>query len=149
MQGRTAILVSHHVQLCAPGANYIVALDNGRVQFEGDYTKFQGSGVIRSLVQSTLDDKADETEDKVIESKLDNAEDRSESTTLNSPPSEIKAKKAARKLVEEEARAIGRVRKDVWAAYFSACGRYWYWILFGVTFFVSALAPVAENGWLR
>ena len=30
MRGRTVILVSHHVQLCAPGASYIVALDNGR-----------------------------------------------------------------------------------------------------------------------
>ncbi|KAL0069231.1 hypothetical protein AAF712_003594 [Marasmius tenuissimus] len=149
MKDRTVILVSHHVQLCAAGANYIVALDNGRVQFQGDYTMFQGSGVMRSLVQSTVDDKADDNDEQVIESNLDNAEDRSESTTLNAPPSEIKAKKAARKLVEEEARAIGRVGKAVWSAYFSACGRYWYWILFGTAFFVGALTPVAENGWLR
>lgn len=30
MKGRTTVLVSHHVQLCAPGAKYIVALENGR-----------------------------------------------------------------------------------------------------------------------
>ncbi|KAL0069222.1 hypothetical protein AAF712_003585 [Marasmius tenuissimus] len=118
MKGRTVILVSHHVQLCAAGADYIVALDNGRVRFQGDYTTFQGSGVM-SLRRSTL-----------LRRKL-------------------KAKKAARKLVDDEARAVGRVAKDVWTAYFSACGRYWYWILFGATFLLGALTPVAENGWLR
>ncbi|KAJ8082867.1 hypothetical protein PM082_008724 [Marasmius tenuissimus] len=149
MKGRTVILVSHHVQLCATGADYIVALDNGRVRFQGDYTTFQGSGVMRSLVQSTVDVKANEMEEQLVEPHPDNAEDRSESATLNAPPSEIKAKKTARKLVDDEARAVGRVAKDVWTAYFSACGRYWYWILFGATFLLGALTPVAENGWLR
>lgn len=53
MRGRTVILVSHHVQLCAPGASYIVALDNGRVQFSGDRDAFKSSGVMAKLVQST------------------------------------------------------------------------------------------------
>ncbi|KAK1224806.1 hypothetical protein PQX77_012290, partial [Marasmius sp. AFHP31] len=149
VKGRTVILVSHHVQLCAAGANYIVALDDGRVKFQGDYTTFQGSEVMRSLVQSTVDVKAYETEEQVVEPNPQDTEDHSESATLKAPSSDIKAKKAARKLVEDEVRAIGRVDKDVWTTYFSACGRYWYWILFGATFLVGALTPVAENGWLR
>ena len=44
MRGRTVILVSHHVQLCAPGASYIVALDNGRLQFQGKQAEFQAKG---------------------------------------------------------------------------------------------------------
>jgi len=52
MRGRTVILVSHHVQLCAPGASYIVALDNGRVQFQGTVIRFKTSGVMNGLVQS-------------------------------------------------------------------------------------------------
>ncbi|KAL0565394.1 hypothetical protein V5O48_016631 [Marasmius crinis-equi] len=154
MKDRTVILVSHHVQLCAPGADYIVALDNGRTQFEGKYSAFQASGVMRSLVQSTVDDKGDANEEQAIESKAENTENRSdpdsETTTLaNAAPSEIKVKKPARKLVEEEARAIGRVDKDVWTTYFRACGQYWYWTLFIFVFLLAALSPVAENGWLR
>lgn len=53
MCDRTVILVSHNVQLCSLGAKYIAALDNGRLEFEGDREKFQASGVMRKLVQST------------------------------------------------------------------------------------------------
>ncbi|KAL0563070.1 hypothetical protein V5O48_019006 [Marasmius crinis-equi] len=160
IKGRTVILVSHHVQLCAPGADYIVALDNGRVQFEGKYGAFQASGVMKSLVHSTatVDDKGDVSEEQAVGS---NTDDRSypgdsESTTVananeDAAPSEIKVKnkKPARKLVEEEARAVGRVDKEVWMAYFRACGRYWYWTLFLLVFLLAALSPVAEKGWLR
>ncbi|THC90673.1 hypothetical protein EYZ11_009866 [Aspergillus tanneri] len=34
-EGRTRILVTHHVQLCRPKANYLVCLDYGRVVFAG------------------------------------------------------------------------------------------------------------------
>ncbi|KAF5860528.1 hypothetical protein ETB97_001428 [Aspergillus alliaceus] len=34
-QGRTRILVTHHVQLCLPKAKYMVSLDNGTVAFAG------------------------------------------------------------------------------------------------------------------
>src|SRR5258708_34306289 len=52
MRGRTVILVSHHVQLCAPGASYIVALENGHVLYKGDRQGFQSSGVKDTLAQS-------------------------------------------------------------------------------------------------
>ena len=52
MAGRTVVLISHHVQLCAPGANYIVALDNGRVSFSGNYDDFKASGMMAGLIQS-------------------------------------------------------------------------------------------------
>ncbi|ESK87928.1 atp-binding cassette transporter [Moniliophthora roreri MCA 2997] len=154
MKDRTIVLVSHHVQLCAPGASYIVALDNGRVQFQGDHAAFQKSGVIRSLVQSSVEDLGDEKDkEEAVESKIeriDGSDPQSETTTVANVPTMSKVdKKPARKLVEEETRAIGRVRKDVWMTYFRACGAYWYWILFFMTFIFAALSPVAENGWLK
>ncbi|KAK7047463.1 hypothetical protein VNI00_006694 [Paramarasmius palmivorus] len=152
MKDRTIILVSHHVQLCAPGASYIVALDNGRVQFQGDHESFQKSGVIRSLVQSSVENVGDEKEDETVEGKIEKTEGSdhsSETTAANTPTTPKAEKKPARKLVEEEARAVGRVRKDVWMTYFKACGAYWYWILFISTFVLGALSPVAENGWLK
>ena len=36
MRGRTVILVSHHVQLTAPGAAYVVSLENGLLQYAGE-----------------------------------------------------------------------------------------------------------------
>ncbi|KAI0754233.1 multidrug resistance-associated ABC transporter [Daedaleopsis nitida] len=166
MRGRTLILVSHHVQLCAPGAKYIVSLDNGRVQYSGDYDGFQASGVLNTLVQSGAADASDEKEEAAVEKVEEIIEDveaidgagASETSSTVAPTtadSEAAAakpaekKKAPRKLVEEEKRAVGRIGKDIWMAYLSACGGYGYWVIFAVGFALAALAPVLENGWLR
>lgn len=165
MRGRTLILVSHHVQLCAPGAKYIVSLDNGRVQYSGDYDGFQSSGVLKTLVQSGATDPTDEKEEAAIEKVEQIIEEGEDSTlresagtsdassTVTPTPAETEAKpekkKAPRKLVEEEKRAVGRIGKDIWMSYITACGGYWYWIIFAASLGLAALSPVLENGWLR
>jgi len=152
MEGRTLILVSHHVQLCAPGASYIVALDNGRVQFSGNYTEFQGSGVIQSLVQ-TSDASADAKEEVLEDNKKQTrsgSETSSTVATVAVSASEVKPeRKSPRKLVEEETRAFGHISRDVWETYIWACGQGWYWTLFLAVLIVASLSPVFENGWLR
>ncbi|KAI8972894.1 ATP-binding cassette transporter [Trametes punicea] len=165
MEGRTVILVSHHVQLCAPSAKYIVALDNGRVQYAGDYENFRSSGVLNTLVQSGATDPSDEKEDTAVEkveeiiekseetSPRESTEETSETSSTVTPspvePDPKPKKKAPRKLVEEEKRAVGRISKDIWAAYLKACGGVGYWTVFTVALALAALSPVFENGWLR
>lgn len=159
MQGRTVILVSHHVQLCSGGASYIVALDNGRVLFQGEREAFQSSGVIRSLGQTSTADDDGEEKEKLIEIEervlstealTQSVDDATVSTsTLASDVKKKVEKKPARKLVEEETRAVGRIKKDIWLTFFWACGQHWYWTLFVFIFCVASLAPVLENTWLR
>jgi ABC-type glutathione transport system ATPase component len=153
MEGRTVILVSHHVQLCAPGASYVVALDNGRVMFEGDRESFQKSGVIRTLVQTTDAGAGDNKEEEAVEDMAvlsKETDPNSESSSTIAPVSEVKTeKKKPRKLVEEEKRAVGRIGRDVWTTYILACGQGWYWALFITIFIIASLSPVFENGWLR
>jgi len=154
MEGRTVILVSHHVRLCVPGASYVVALDNGRVQFHGSQDDFYKSGVIRTLIQSTQhEEKNDEEEDASVESTKKQAsvaekEERSESgsTVVASVKQD---KKPARKLIEEEKRAVGRIGRNIWETYFWACGQVWYWVIFAVVLLLASLSPVVENSWLR
>ena len=156
MRGRTVILVSHHVQLCTPGAGYIVALDNGRVQFQGDREAFYASGVIDGLLQSGAM-AGQEEED---ETKIPGAEELAEAATV--APSESSSvaaastvvadptpdKKAPRKLVEEEKRAVGRIGKDVWLDYIRAVGGPWYWIVLVSSLVLATLGPIAEKGWI-
>ncbi len=170
MRGRTVILVSHHVQLCAPSANYIVALENGRVLYKGDGDGFQTSGAMQSLahskaVESTGRDEAEavvgETKEELL---LGEKDDVSGSSTPNIEiPSEgdpiggvtsvgenpANKKKGPRKLVEEETRAVGKVGREVWETYFKACGGVSYWLIFALAFVLAAVSPIAENGWLR
>jgi ABC-type multidrug transport system ATPase subunit len=170
MHGRTVILVSHHVQLCAPGASYIVALDNGRILYKGDRDGFQSSGVINSLahsggVESTGKEEAEavvrDTKEEFLLVEQDNGGGSSTPNTevqsedgsiggvspLNSNIGSVK--KGPRKLIEEETRAVGRVDREVWETYIKACGGFSYWLIFGILFLLAAVSPVAENGWLR
>ncbi|KAJ7485641.1 multidrug resistance-associated ABC transporter [Mycena latifolia] len=153
MKDRTVILVSHHVQLCAPGAAYIVALDNGRVQFQGNREDFQTSGIMSRLVQTTTANEEEQTEaaietlPSVVPSQGEGSDDSQSTVTPSVVPAK-KEKSSPRKLIEEEARAVGRVARDVWATYIKACGGAWYWALFVFIFVLAALGPVLENGWV-
>lgn len=161
MKDRTIILVSHHVQLCAPGAAYIVALENGRAIYNGNYDNFQGSKALRNLVVSSASDveESDAKEEAVIEQAvalLDSPE-RSDEGSSTAAPSTVGAtavekkadRKPARVLVDEEKRAVGRISKEVWLTYIQACGNKFYWLIFALVFGLAAVSPVLENGWLK
>ena len=167
MRGRTVVLVSHHVQLCTPGADYVVALDNGRVLFQGAREAFQASDVLSGLVQSGAADADADPEPETIEADLkvldeeahahahaadaSGGEPASEtsSTAVTSVSAEAKAdRKAPRKLVEEEKRAVGRIERSVWDLYIRASGGAVYWVVFALALLLAAAGPVAENGWL-
>ncbi len=155
MRGRTVILVSHHVQLCTPGANYVVALDNGRLQFQGSREDFQTSDIIKTLSQSSGADPADEKEEAVVlavEDIVEQVGERSSNdsetastaanTVVDSPVSKPEQKKAPRKLVEEEKRAVGRIGKEIWATYIGAAGGPLYWSIFGASLVLAAASPL-------
>ena len=152
-------MASHHVQLCAPGASYITALDNGRVLFEGSKEDFYSSGIMKTLVQSTesyggVDDKeekviSEKERETVLIKKLDPPPETSSAVAPSTQASMKANKKLARKLVEEEKRAVGRIARDIWETYIRACGNVWYWLLFITFLIIASASPVLENSWLR
>lgn len=160
MRGRTIILVSHHVQLCAPGASYVVALENGRLLYKGDRQDFQSSGVMHSLAHSGAvesigrdegekDDESGSGSGSTIPNTEISSVDESLGGVTSIDENLTTKKKGPRKLVEEETRAVGRVDRSVWKTYFKACGGASYWLIFAISFLLAALSPIAENGWLR
>jgi hypothetical protein len=164
MSGRTVILVSHHVQLCFTGASYIVALDNGHLLFAGDQEAFKASHVKGTLVHtaggnstegtaSTSTCKLMTTDESLLATLVQDSVDpdtmsETSSTVVNEPQTKAD-RKAPRKLVEDEKRAVGRVSRDVWELYVKACGAYKYWAWFSFVLVLGALCPVAENWWLK
>ncbi|KAH9475078.1 ABC transporter 7 [Psilocybe cubensis] len=157
MKGRTVILVSHHVHLCAPQADYVVALENGAVGFQGTPESFLTSDFGNSLVMSAPSNLSDtDTDHESIlsfEPKTDIvASTLSTSETCNSTTictEEQVQKGSPRRFVEEELRAVGSVKNHVWYTYFCACGSLWYWSLFSFIMVAAAISPVFENSWLR
>jgi len=159
MRGRTIILVSHHVQLCAPGASYIAALDNGRVVFEGSKEAFYGSGILNTLIHSTessgetaeMKDKLtlEKAEEAVLIEEADPQSETSSTLATQAPASVKMEKKPARKLVEDEKRLVGRIDRAIWVTYFHACGNVWYWLLFVSVLIIVSVSAVVDHGWLR
>lgn len=142
-----------------------MTLDNGRVIFQGDNASFVSSGVMASLVQSSGDTEEKGSEQKTSKDaeakEIDDAEvpienlvpavttpsddDDSSTAIISTASSVTQARKAPRKVVEDEKRAVGRIKRDVWEAYITSFGRPYYWVFFVLVLMLAAISPVAEN----
>ncbi|EIW74362.1 P-loop containing nucleoside triphosphate hydrolase protein [Coniophora puteana RWD-64-598 SS2] len=160
MLGRTIVLVSHHVQLASSGTSYVVALDNGRVVFQGDRDAFRSSPVMGQLCHTEASDVSnemdagakDEPDTVQFEGNPSRTDDVTErrNAVANEPQSEeCLPIKSPRKLVEDEKRVVGRIGRDIWKLYFLACGGSLYWMTFVLSFIMGALIPLVENWWLK
>lgn len=56
--------------------------------------------------------------------------------------------KKARKLIEDEGRAVGRVSGTVWKLYLSCMGGAVFWLLFVLVFGGAKVSDVAQTYWL-
>lgn len=146
-QGRTRILVTHHVGLCLPKTKYEVHLGDGVVTFAGLTTDLERSGVLRSVIEgeSAIDDATDAVENALesdeVTRRLSTVSRRlSKSSALvktrtqetipdagtagddTAPMTEIK------KFVEDEDTQDGRVQFRVYWLYMKGCGSVWFWI---------------------
>ncbi|KAF7316454.1 Multidrug resistance-associated ABC transporter protein [Mycena indigotica] len=143
LRGRTVIIVSHYVQLCAPGAAFIVALDQGKVQHQGNLSQFRASPNYGFLVQ---------TDHNML--SAENAEGEKLSAVIDPKQPQAQqgvelAKNTPRKLVQEEQRAIGNVDAAIGLAYFKAWGSRVQWGISLGVLIIAAFSPLLENGWLK
>ncbi|KAK4047906.1 hypothetical protein OIV83_005089 [Microbotryomycetes sp. JL201] len=176
LKGRTIILVSHQVQMCAPGSKYVVNLENGRVKYAGGSQEFLESGGFRNAED---DEEPIENNVKAANVKAANvkaapvkprnkqlanlvAESAAASETSSASETESdseaeedpdinkneKERKNPRKLIDDEQKAVGAVKWDVWRLYLGLSGGVLFWIVFVFSFGGSKLSEVAETFWL-
>ncbi|GAA5904673.1 uncharacterized protein JCM6883_003864 [Sporobolomyces salmoneus] len=188
LEGRTVILVSHQVQLTAPGAAYVVSLENGRTSFVGSAQEFLNSDKFKAIdgrddkdepaATESTPKKSTEKETKkapprnkslsaiidaatpasstevssAIEAESDSEDEEDiareggvEGDDKNVPKVE---EKKARKLIEDEGRAVGRVSGAVWRLYLSCMGGAVFWVLFVLIFGGAKISDVAQTWWL-
>ena len=169
MQGRTIILVSHSVALVAPGADYVVHLDNGRVKFAGQGSAFLESPLfkkekeeeepVESLVpaeQPKLKNKqlgsviqADTTASTPTSSTdVSDASDDEDTESDGTKKDGAGKEKKPRKLIEDENRAVGRVSREVWSSYLTKMGGLFFWAAFVFSFVGFRLSDVGQTWWL-
>ena len=154
LQQRTVILVSHHVQLCAPGAKHVLHLDNGMASFSGSaeeymktslYSKEQAEEETAEEKPETPGRKPNNNNPQYAAQAKPNGRPLSSASSSSgidsSDPSEDEnelddPQKPAlpRRLVEEEARAIGKVSGGVWLYYLKANGNVLFWAAITIIF---------------
>lgn len=137
--GRTRILVTHHVALCAPKAEFLMELGNGGVLHAGLLSDLREEGTlqqIKSHEQTTVEIEADELATAVnsegssaVEREQD---DGPEGNTLKKVASQM----APRKFVEEESRKQGAVRNHIYLTYLQDSGGWLFWG-FAVLIFIT------------
>lgn len=72
-----------------------------------------------------------------------------ESDTESDEAALLPKEKIARKLIEDEGRAVGRVDRSVWSLYLGISGGGLFWFAFAFAFGGAKLADVAQTFWLN
>lgn len=111
MQGRTRILVTHHLKLCISKAKYAVSLENGVIQHAGSVEKLIHDGILEEIIA------ADENEDQAVEEIIKGV---NEDSDLNKGDSKPQA--TPLKFVLAEERERGAVKKEIYLDYILSSG---------------------------
>ncbi|PIA14757.1 hypothetical protein COEREDRAFT_93717 [Coemansia reversa NRRL 1564] len=165
MQGRTRVLVTHHVKMCLPFAQFMVMLREGVVVMKGAPQELQQLGVFSEAladiecvsVEEDVDSKPESSESDLNNAKgtqgvtedehnIQRLQKIAEQRGLD-PHGDLSALEGT--LVEDEERESGYVKFSVWLEYLSACGDYSFWIGMLVFTVVEQLAVVMQYYWVR
>jgi ABC-type multidrug transport system fused ATPase/permease subunit len=136
-EGRTRILATHHVSLTLPRAQYAVCLSaNGTLEHAGLVEELQKSGSLENILNAVEEEglqKQDEEEDRPAPDGETNG------TTKDN-------KKVPKKLVEDEGRETGAVKRSVYLTYLKATGGIPFWG-FVLSFYIIAQALTLSRSW--
>ncbi|PBP23976.1 P-loop containing nucleoside triphosphate hydrolase protein, partial [Diplocarpon rosae] len=136
-EGRTRVLATHHASLCLSRAEYAVCLSaGGALEHAGLVKEFQRSPDFGEILKAVKEDvKQDQTQESGR--GVPNA---------NINGSAAKADKPPKKLVEDEKRETGSVKRSVYVAYLKATGGIPFWS-FIFTFYIIAQALTLSRSW--
>ncbi|KAJ2662104.1 hypothetical protein IWW48_002000 [Coemansia sp. RSA 1200] len=133
MQGRTRVLVTHHVAMCLPYAQYMVMVNGGRIALKGTPAELRNSNSLSSALIESLDNKNNESAMK------QNNKENTTSVNDRRPEDEYNKehlqKLAAKRgidpnadlsmlqgvLIKDEEREIGYVKFEVWKMFMKTC----------------------------
>lgn len=172
-QGRTRILVTHHVALCLPKTTYSVLLSNGTVEQAGKTEDLRRSNKLGSILaqdieeQKREEDEAEKEQALIIDDGgglqkiLSNQRRRSRSkSALSDAGEEItrrrsrvtvddsKQRSPPKKFTEEEKRETGAIKYGIYSAYIRACGGFSYWLFILLIFTFWIFVYLARAYWI-
>ncbi|KAG6887018.1 hypothetical protein C0995_002341, partial [Termitomyces sp. Mi166 len=132
LRGRTVILVTHHVDLVLPVAQYVVRMLDGRIDMQGSVKDLRARGVLEEIQHESAVNVAEaevkeQEQEALVETpdedgEMQELEESSESGNANGTEGEgeRKERKKPRKLVKDEHREVGGVKWAIYQSYLKA-----------------------------
>ena len=135
LQGRTVVLVSHHVGLCLPISDFVVSLNNGVVDQAGSASEVNLNVIVAQLPED--EQKEEDEEEEVTPDKPFRAEE------------EQQEKKSSRQVYKTEHMATGRVEWADYAFVLGAAGGWWYWVILVLMYVFVRGMDIGQAWWLE
>ncbi|KAF9438945.1 hypothetical protein BGZ76_002608 [Entomortierella beljakovae] len=147
MNGRTRILVTHHIRLCLRDATYVVLLKDGALALTGPPVKLIRSGLLGEILErnGTMEEDNPNANPSTLAPDNLNYKDPS---SRNAVSPKLKNLREAKKLVDEEARSRGQVKLVVYNIYMQACGGKGFWIVLIFILLVARFLGISEFVWI-
>ncbi|RAL06916.1 P-loop containing nucleoside triphosphate hydrolase protein [Aspergillus homomorphus CBS 101889] len=144
---RTRILVTHHVALCLPQADYWVELEDGRIRHAGPVAQAERPNQPQApLFGTTGDDDTTVMDEETVEEVISHTPHR----RLNTSPGEAVMKTTSpKKFVEDEKREIGSVQLSVYTTYISMGGHGLRWYMTVIAFLGYTSLMVGRAWWIN
>ncbi|WVR08508.1 hypothetical protein IAU60_005563 [Kwoniella sp. DSM 27419] len=140
LEGRTVVLVSHHVELLLPSADYLIRILDGRIDAQGTPDELRAAGELEGLValeEAEATKTETITQEEAVEDEIEVVEEK-----------KAKKKGPGKKLIQDEERAIGNVK---WATYklYIVAATYptWFWTL--LVLILGQVFTIGERWWLK
>ncbi|KAH6969425.1 hypothetical protein DER45DRAFT_50613 [Fusarium avenaceum] len=153
MRNRTCVLVTHNTTLCVPSSDYVVLLDNGRVEIQGPSAEVIASGKLGEEIQKTQPGSVNPSR---IPSRVPSSVGDDETTVngqgdaLDGVDSSKKDNQAKpKKDAMEETKATGSVKWPVLKIYLRSMGPWWFWVVALFVFVAQQVSGLATNLWVR
>ena len=154
---RTCILVTHNVPLCVPQSQFVVVLDNGKIQAQGPPEVVMSSGVLgddasrpTSKSGTRAPSRTQSTADLNAQSGKANGHTTETNGAIEEPTLPTKTKDEDPGAdARTEGKAEGRVKWHIIKTYLSSMGPWYFWVLILLAFVCESVASVAPNLWIR
>ncbi|KAF4451488.1 putative YBT1-Vacuolar, `full-size` ABC protein [Fusarium austroafricanum] len=152
MRNRTCVLVTHNTSLCVPSSDYVVLLENGRVDMQGPSAKVIASGKLGEEIQKSHPGSAIPSR---IPSRVpssigdDETAVNGQGDAIDGVDSSKKTQNKPNKDAMEETKATGSVKWPVLKLYLESMGPWWFWIVAIFVFISQQVSGLATNLWVR
>ena len=123
MKDRTVVLVTHHVELVLPGAQYLVRMLDGRIDQQGTIKDLRASGALEDIELEAAVEEREAVEERGEEEEVKEGGVVDEVDGVGGEgrdQGQGKGKKKPRKLIKEEERETGGVKWKIYNAYLKA-----------------------------